>query len=290
MVYVDVAGEAPAYYTAGVNNRETQVPLDSQDLFKIASISKLYMAVATAKLAQAGRLSLDQTLAEYLPGVSDRIEHADEITLRMLVQHRSGIPNFIEEPGFDWDQPPYTSQASLELVLDQAADFRPDRRYQYSNTNFLLLGDILDQTLGYSHHRYVEEEILIPLGLTHTYNLLSEAPLEEVMSGYSEGWPYDLKPNEYSVPGGSMVATIQDVAVFLRALNDGSLLSAEEQEVYSSIYRYEHTGLLPGYQSIAKYHADIDAVVIQFNNTSGGSMWAKGETVYRRVLRILRKD
>ncbi|HAA10458.1 MAG TPA: serine hydrolase [Cytophagales bacterium] len=290
MVYVDRAGEDPAYYAAGVNNRESQVPVDSQDLFKIASISKLYIATAVAKLAATGTLSLDRTLAEYLPKLSDRIENADEITLRMLVQHRSGIPNFIDEPDFDWDEPPYTSQESLELVLDGAADFRPDKWYKYSNTNFLLLGYILDQTLGYSHHRYIEEEILIPLGLNNTYNVLSEAPLEEVMSGYSEGWPYDIKPNEYRVPGGSMVASIRDVGVFLRALNDGSLLNEDEQAINSSIYRYEHTGLLPGYQSIARYHADIDAVVIQFNNTSGGTMWAKGETVYRRVMRIVRRD
>jgi hypothetical protein len=81
-----------------------------------------------------------------------------------------------------------------------------------------------------------------------------------------------------------MVATAQDVGIFLRALNNGSLFDEGEQEIYSSIYVYEHTGLLPGYQSIANYHKDIDAVVIQFVNTTGGFHWITAEIVYSRIV------
>ncbi|MGB8716617.1 MAG: hypothetical protein WCD66_09690, partial [Rhodanobacteraceae bacterium] len=70
---------------------------------------------------------------------------------------------------------------------------------------------------------------------------------------------------------GSMVATAQDVGIFLRALNDGSLLNDDEQAIYSSIYEYGHTGWLRGYYRIARYHKDIDAVVVQFVNTAGGT-------------------
>ena len=67
-----------------------------------------------------------------------------------------------------------------------------------------------------------------------------------------------------------MVATAQDVGIFLRALNDGSLLNDDEQAIYSSIYEYEHTGWVPGYQSIARYYPDTDTVVVQFVNSTGG--------------------
>ena len=86
-----------------------------------------------------------------------------------------------------------------------------------------------------------------------------------------------------------MIATAEDVGIFLRALLDGALFNEEEQEIYSSIYKYEHTGELPGYQSIARYHEDLDAVVIQFINTSGDNSWAKSESVYRRIIRILKR-
>ena len=87
-----------------------------------------------------------------------------------------------------------------------------------------------------------------------------------------------------------MIATSQDVGIFLRALIDGSLLNEDEQAIYSSIYEYEHTGLLPGYQGIARFHKDIDAIVIQFINTSGGNSWLKSESVYRRIIRILERE
>lgn len=289
IVYVDQAGEEPAWYAAGWNNRANKVPADPHTLFKIASISKLYIAVAAAKLINQQVLSLDKTLAEFLPELIGHIENADKITLRMLLQHRSGIPNFMDQPDYPWADPPHDNQATLALVLDDPADFAPDEKYSYSNTNYLLIGEILDKTLGYSHHQYIRQEILLPLGLKNTFSLLSEVNIDDVMSGYSVGYPDDIKYNDFVAPGGSMVATAQDVGIFLRALIDGSLLTDGEQAIYSSVYQYEHTGLLPGYESIARYHQDIDAVVIQFVNTSGGKSWTTGSIVYNRIIKILRR-
>ncbi len=277
------------HYAAGWHNRDTKDSADPGALFKIASISKLYIAVAAAKMVTANQLSLDNSLAEYLPELADRIEHSDEITLRMLLQHRSGIPDFYDQKEFPWGDPPENNMETLELVLDEPAKFSPDRRTRYSNTNYLLIGEILDKTLGYSHHQYIKEEILMPLGLINTYSLLSEVDIADVMSGYAVGYELDIKGNDFIAPGGSMVATAEDVSIFLRALIDGSLLTDEEQEMYSSLYKYEHTGLLPGYQSIARYHEESDAVIIQFVNTSGKSSWSKSETVYRRVVKIVEK-
>jgi len=89
-----------------------------------------------------------------------------------------------------------------------------------------------------------------------------------------------------------MLATAEDVGIFLRALNDGSVFNEGEQEIYSSIYVYEHTGLVVGYQSIAKYHKDIDTVVIQFINTTNfdGYDWNLSEIIYSRIVKILRRN
>ena len=99
-----------------------------------------------------------------------------------------------------------------------------------------------------------------------------------------------LKTDFKTEDTGLMIATAEDVGIFLRALNDGSVFNEGEQEIYSSIYVYEHTGLLPGYQSIAKYHKDIDTVVIQFNNTTNfdGYDWNLAEIIYSRIVKILR--
>ena len=290
VVYVDKKGKAPEFYSSGWKNREDKIPADPHSLFKIASISKLYIAAAAAKLVNSKQLSLDKTLADYLPDLVGRVENAEKITLRMMLQHRSGIPNFIDDPKYPWANLPTDLNEILKFALDKPANFEPDKSYGYSNTNYLLIGNIIDKTLGYSHHLYIKEEILEPLKLTHTFSLLNEIDMKELVSGYYIGYDGDLKTQNFVSPGGSMVATAQDVGIFLRALNDGSLLNANEQAIYSSIYVYEHTGLLGGYSSIARYHKDIDTVVIQFVNTSGGNSRMISDIVYNRILKILRKQ
>ncbi|WP_297708034.1 serine hydrolase [uncultured Eudoraea sp.] len=290
IVYVDEAGKPPAFYTAGWNDRKNKIPADPQALFKIGSISKLYVALATAKLVKDNRLSLEKTLADYFPELVGRIENAEKITLRLMVQHRSGIPNLTDSPGF-WEDPPKSSKEALELVLDLPASFEPDEAYEYSNTNYLLLSQLIDKVVGYSHHQYIKEEILIPLELNNTFGSLREVDIDDVMSGYYVGFESDIKTNDYGLNGyGSMVATAQDVGIFLRALNDGSVFDEGEQAIYSSIYVYEHGGLLPGYQSLAEYHKDIDTVVIQFVNTTDfdGYNWNLSQIVYNRIVKIVR--
>ncbi len=286
IVYVDQGGKEPEFYAAGWKNRENKIPADPHSLFKIASINKLYVAVAITKLVNDKRLSLDKTLADYFPELVGRIENAEKITLRLMVQHRSGIPNFTDHPGF-WNNPQESNKDVLEYALDLPANFEPGDDYEYSNTNYLLLSRLIDKVVGYSHHQYIKEEILIPLELKNTFSSLSEVNIDDVMSGYYVGYEVDLKTNDY----GSMIATAQDVGIFLRALNDGSVFNEGGQEIYSSIYVYEHGGLIPGYQSLAEYHKDIDTVVIQFVNTTNfdGYEWNLSQIVYNRIVKILRE-
>ena len=285
IVYVGQGGKEPAFYAAGWKNRENKTPADPHSLFKIASISKLYDAVAITKLVSDKRLSLDKTLADYFPELVGRIENAERITLRMMVQHRSGIPNLTDTPNF-WTDPPKSSKEALERVLDLPASFEPGEKYEYSNTNYLLISELIEKVVGYSKFQYIKEEILTPLGLKNTFGSIHKVNIDDVMSGYYVGIDEDIKTADY----GSMLATAEDVGIFLRALNDGSLFDEGEQEIYSSIYVYEHTGLIPGYQSIAKYHKDIDTVVIQFVNTTNfdGYNWNLSEIVYNRIVKILR--
>lgn len=286
IVYVDQAGKPPAFYAAGWKNREKKIPADPHSLFKIASIGKLYNAVSIAKLVHDKRLELDNTLANYFPELVGRIENANKITLRMMVQHRSGIPNFTNAPNF-WTDPPKTKQETLDRILDLPANFKPGKKYEYSNTNYLLISMLIEKVTGQSKFQFIRERILDPLGLKNTFASIYDVNPDDVMSGYYAGIKEDIKMADY----GSMIASAEDVGIFLRALNDGTLFDEGEQEIYSSIYKYEHTGLVPGYQSIAKYHKNIDTVVIQFVNTTNfdGYTWNLSEIVYRRIVKILRK-
>lgn len=286
VVFVDEAGQPPSYYAAGWHDMKNKIPANPKALFKIASISKLYTAVAVTKLVHRGHLSLDSSLASYLPYLSGRIEHAEDITLRMMVQHRSGIPNFTSTHNY-WAHPRENNIERLQLVLDQPASFSPNEGFEYSNTNYILLSEIMDSVLGYDHFQFIQEEILNRLNLKNTYRSVSEVNIDDIMSGYHVGHPLDLKADKQG-----MLATAEDVSIFIRALNDGSLWDEGEQTIYSSLYRYEHTGLMPGYQSIAKYHKDIDAVIVQFTTPTyfEGYNWNLSEIVYNRIVKILHKQ
>jgi CubicO group peptidase (beta-lactamase class C family) len=284
VVYVDQAGKSPQFYAAGWHNRESQIPADPHALFKIASISKLYDAVAVTKLVSDGRLSLDKTIADYLPDLVGKIEYAESITLRLMLQHRSGMPNFTDTPKF-WEAPTGSYEESLALIIGKPADFKPGEDYEYCNTNYLLINRIMDDVLGYNNFQFIQEEILSPLGLTNTYGPLDEVNMDEVMSGYHVGYPLDLKGT-----GHDMLASAEDVGIFLRALIDGSLFNPGEQEIYSSVYEYEHSGWVPGYQSFAEYDEDLDAVVVAFYSTTDRRLynWNLSQIINNRIFRILK--
>lgn len=286
IVYVDKANITPQYYTAGWHNRELKIPTRPDALFKIASIGKLYNAVAVTKLVSKGRLDLDKSLAQYLPELSTRIENAHKITLRHLVQHKSGIPNYTNAPNF-WAAPTQSYQESLDLILDKAANFKPGEDYEYCNTNYLLINKIMDNELGYNNFLFTKKEILAPLGLTNTFSSLAEVDLEKVMSGYHLGHEFDLKTDEFG-----MLATAKDLGTFIRALNDGSLFKDGEKEIYNSIYKYEHSGWVPGYQSFAAYNHELDAIIITFYNTTDPKLyyWNLSEIINSRIVKILEKE
>ncbi|OIQ30868.1 MAG: serine hydrolase [Bacteroidetes bacterium MedPE-SWsnd-G2] len=284
IVYIDQGGKPPQYLASGWHNRDTKIPAKPDALFKIASISKLYDAVAITKLVNDGRLSLDKTITDYLPELKGRIENADKITLRLMIQHRSGIPNFTDAPGF-WEAPTGTFEEGMALILDKPANFKPGEDYEYCNTNYLLINKIMDDELGYGNFQFIQEEVLKPLNLNHTFSSVSQVNIDDVMSGYHVGYPHDLKTNDYG-----MHATAEDVGTFLRALNDGSLFEEGEQEIYASVYEYEHSGWVPGYQSFAKYYEDMDAVIIEFYSTTDPKLynWNLSEIINNRIAKIVR--
>ena len=279
IVYIHKQGQQPEYFANGWHNREHKIPAYPSALFKIGSIRKLYDAAALTKLSAAGRIDVDKTLADYLPSLIGRIENADKITLRMMVKHKSGIPNYTDTDNFDWS---ITYPDPITLVLDKPADFSPDADYGYSNTNYLLLRKIMSNVLGYDHNQFIKDEILTPLGLTHTFSSVHEINLVDLMSGYYVGYENDFKALDQGY-----VATAQDVGDFIFALNKGTFFDEQEQALYASLYKYEHTGWVLGYSSIARYYKDIDTVVVQFINTNGDDTVMLTEIIYNRIIDIL---
>ena len=221
---------------AGLGRVAPDVRMRRVDRFRAGSILKTFVSVVVLQLSERGRLSLDDLLPEVLPAsVTNRFPTAAEITVRMLLGHRSGLP--------EWDLPVVDQQFArdptkvwrvselLDLAAAQPAVFPPGTGFFYSNTNYTLLGLIIERITGRSWRRAVTRRVIRPLRLTRTS---LPAPGDPSIKGahahgYAgfEGQTIDITRADPSFAGaagaGALVTTVQDLARFLDALFRGRL-------------------------------------------------------------------
>ncbi len=274
-------------YAQGIQSRETKESVNPNTLFKIASCSKLYTALAITKMANDSLIDLNHTLSFYFPELKNRLKNSDKITIKMLMQHRSGLPDFTRVNNY-WEHPNDNNKERLDIVLDLDVHFAPGTDYEYSNTNYLLLAEIIKKVTGNEKFKYIKENILNPLKLYNTYGSIKDVNPDRVISGYYEGYEFDLKLDD----NGLMLATAEDLAKFILYLNNGKAFSSKkEEELYHSLYESNHTGLIPGYQSIARYHSDLNAAVVLFTNNTNllGYHWNLHQIYYNRIIKILKE-
>ena len=221
---------------AGRGRVAPAVPMRAGDRFRAGSIMKPFVSAVVLQLVERGRLSLDARLPEMLPAdVVDRFPTAPDVTIRMLLSHRSGIP--------EWDLPEQDEFAArhpahvwtITEILDLAAAkppvFAPGTAYSYCNTEYNLLGLIIDRVTGRSWRHEITRRIVRPLRLTHT-SLPAPGDLSITGAhahGYLvlDGQTVDrtrLDPSIAGAAGGSgLVTTVQDLARFWDALLKGRL-------------------------------------------------------------------
>lgn len=203
----------------GWHDRERGVPARADAYFKIASISKLYTAVVITKLVAEGRLSLNGTLAEYLPELAGRIEHAGG-------HHAEGCwCSTAADPQLHRIRRTTGRIPGENGAGGPGAGPGPARRFRTGPTPCVLQHELPPAGQGSSNapratgrFQAIQERILTPLQLRHTFASVKDVDIGDVMSGHHEGHDADLKTDDIG-----MVATAADVCAFLRALNTGTL-------------------------------------------------------------------
>ena len=217
---------------AGVANAAGQ-PLNPQTPFRVGSISKTFIGVIILQLVDEGRIDLDRPVSDYLP---EAIVGGD-VTVRSLLNHRSGLPDTTDQEPFNDDvlaqrDRSFTPDEVLEYVSDLPAR-TPDRRFSYSNTNYVLLGQVVEMLDGVDLNTALQKRIVEPLDLEATVFASSGTVPEELAAGWSPGI---LKgdPNESyksiatsTFAAGDLVSTTDDLRRFLAALFEGDLVSEE---------------------------------------------------------------
>ncbi|CAM5246385.1 D-alanyl-D-alanine carboxypeptidase [Streptomyces spiroverticillatus] len=231
--------------TAGVGNLTTGRERDAGDRFRIGSLTKTFTATVVLQLEAEGRLSLDDRVEKWLPGVVRGNGHdGSRITLRQLLQHTSGIYNYTSDPTFvsehmsegflahRYDSLP--ARALVRVAMKHAPDFEPGAKWQYSNTNYILAGMIIEKATGRSYESEITRRILRPLALRAT-----SVPHDEVRLGRPSSRAYttfgkdpatakkydvtELNPTLAGAAGG-MISSTADLNRFYRSLLTGKLL------------------------------------------------------------------
>jgi D-alanyl-D-alanine carboxypeptidase len=196
--------------------------------FRIGSVTKTFTGIVAAQLHTEGKLNTDAVITHYLPAsVTSHIAYADHITVRQMTRHTSGIYNFNDSIAYmlrrgvfsrrgDW--PPLRE---LKYAFDKSPRFPPGKGWNYSNSNFLLLGLAIDYVTGHHHSVEIRNRLLSPLNLTNTFYELSEQPRGELAHGYEHLFGFWEDATDWSpVVGGNsgMVSTVSDLATFVRAI------------------------------------------------------------------------
>ncbi|MGZ0205825.1 serine hydrolase domain-containing protein [Streptomyces sp. RM1] len=234
--------------TAGTGDLRTGEPRSPRDRYRIGSMTKTFVATVLLQLEAEGRLSLDDTVDKWLPGlVRGHGNDGRRITLRSLLDHTSGLPNYTQDEEFraahltedGFRRHRYDTLTPNELVaiaLRHAPDFAPGTSWHYSNTNYVVAGMIIEKVTGHSYATEITRRVIEPLGLRATSLPGTEVTLPRPGGraystfGDPAGPVYDVTDLDPSLAGssGEVISDSADLDRFYGALLGGRLLPARQ--------------------------------------------------------------
>jgi D-alanyl-D-alanine carboxypeptidase len=286
-----------AIVASGQVNDVTGADLSTEDRFRIGSITKTFVAVVILQIEAQGGLKLNDRLSQYLPDAP----HADQVTIRQLLDHTSGMPDFavqsrylvgiLSAPGRRW-----TAEQTIDVIADRPLDFEPGTRWAYSNSNYVLLGMVAERVGGAPIAQLLRERIYQPLGLDSTFlEEMEEGPPLRVAGHYDlngdgksdnvQNIPYTAIVTSGAAAGG-ISATALDVLDFASGLWDGQLLAENSLNQMLAIEKpstnyglgigrrrlgdqdaWGHAGAIPGFTAVFA-RADSGAIAVAMVNQS----------------------
>lgn len=312
---------------SGLANLMDDTPMPPEGAFRIGSITKMFTAAVIMQLAEGGALTLDDPLTLWLPEVAEQLPYGDQITLRHLLSHTSGLFNVVEHEA-------YYADIFTEMVVDEAtgsvtldcverdphdtlaryvygkdAQFEPGAQWRYSNTNYTLLGMIIEAAAEMPLAEAYRTHIYEPLGMTSTFLDCYEEPLIDVVHGYTGTGDdmADVTELHESVgwSAGGLVSTAPDLVTFARGLFGGTLFDEPESLVAmttpapGSTYGLGimlqddyigHAGYIAGFRSVLNYAPEFDTVVVMLYNHDAADPEQSLADVLNPVLSVLRVE
>lgn len=264
-------------------------------VYRIGSITKQFTSAAIMRLAERGKLSIDDPMSKYLPDVPT---HGRTITIRRLLNHTSGVHNYTAEAAWRprWAED-MTPREIVAFVDHDSLDFTPGDAWSYSNTGYVLLGMIIEKVTGEPYATYLQHDLFTPLGLRQTSYCPSRPTDPSFADGYSSQGG-TVKPAEFlsmtqPFSAGALCSTVRDLVIWQRALAGGRVVNANSYALMTtpdtlndgkrltygfglSVGRLGahrsigHSGGVNGFTTASMYFPDDSVNVAVFSNSDRG--------------------
>ncbi len=256
----------------GFADIENNIKASEKTKYRIGSISKTFTAVLVLKAAEENKLDLNQSIDKWFP----TIQNANKITVKHLLNHRSGIHNFTNDKNYlTWNTQAKTQKEMVEIIAKGGSDFEPGSKAEYSNSNYVLLTYILQKALSKSYAALVKKNIARAVGLDNTYVFgpINTKRNESKSYRFEESWKEEPETH-HSIPlgAGAIISTPADLTKFADALFGGNLLTSESLKTMKTVQDgygigvfpipfytsvgLGHTGGIDGFRSIFCHFAD----------------------------------
>lgn len=271
----------------GMASVEDRLPIDADTKFRVGSITKTVAAVLIMQLVEQDKLQLDTPLSDFYP----EVKNAELITIEQLLSHRSGIFSFTDDPNYmDYMTESKSREEMLSFLFSYDAKFEPGSQHGYSNSNYLLLGYIIEDITDRPFSALVDERIVKPLGLTNTRfgGQISPKDNEALSYVYRKGEWRPAPETNMSIPhaAGALVSTVADLTTFITALFQGRLVSTNTVQAMISMegdpsgdyalgimkypfgdqVAYGHNGGIDGFRSHVSYLPGPDVALAVISN------------------------
>jgi D-alanyl-D-alanine carboxypeptidase len=285
-------GDETRFVTAGYADRRTRERITPRHRFPIGSVTKTMVATVVLQLVEDGELKLSDSVEDWLPGLVPR---GDRITVAQLLSHRSGLYNFTDSPRFRWTSG-WEPVEILSLATTEEPAFAPGGRASYSNTNYIVLGLLIERITGKRLADVMRKQVFAPAGMSDTSLATDRVAEPPRVHGYDGRQDVTLDDLSAAWAAGGVVSSARDLEAFLQALTGGRLLDSatfddmartrgrlsnrEGLDYALGLSRTEpcnttvlgHGGALPGFLTEAWTTKDGDrSAVAMVNDTGSGA-------------------
>jgi CubicO group peptidase (beta-lactamase class C family) len=272
----------------GSANLEWSIPNDATTKFRLGSLTKQFTAASILLLEERGKLNVEDRVTKYLP---DAPAAWGPITIRHLLTHTSGLPNFTAFADYrSLASLPTTPDALVARFRDKPLDFQPGEKFSYSNSGYALLGYLIEKVTGGSYEAFLLQNIFAPLGMKDSGYDSNTAIIPRRASGYVPGAPAPLNAGfvHMTIPfaAGALYSTTEDLLRWEQGLFGGKVLSPESLRKMTTPFKndyafgvsvrttaqrtvVEHNGGIDGFNTYLAYYPDSKTTVVVLGNLNG---------------------